>query len=96
MTESTDSKRIELIFPETKVSDQIKYTERGLNEKIFQSFSTSLDEITNWFERYDIESIELWISGGIETGGILRLAVSAKGEGGLKLTLKPRNKIKDE
>jgi hypothetical protein len=96
MTESTDSKRIELIFPETKVSDQRKPTERGLNEKIFQSFSTSLDEITNWFERYDIESIELWISGGIETGGILRLAVSAKGEGGLKLTLKPRNKITDE
>ena len=95
MTESTDSKRIELIFPETKASDQIKYTERGLNEKIFHSFSTSLDEITNWFERYDIESIELWVSGGIETGGILRLAVSAKGEGGLKLTLKPRNKIKD-
>ena len=95
MTESTDSKRIELIFPETKSSDQIKYTERGLNEKIFHSFSMSLDEITNWFERYDIESIELWVSGGIETGGILRLAVSAKGEGGLKLTLKPRNKIKD-
>jgi hypothetical protein len=95
MSESKDSKRIELIFPETNLSDQTKSTERGLNEKIFHSFSTSLDEITNWFERYDIESIELWVSGGIETGGILRLAVSAKGEGGLKLTLKPRNKIKD-
>lgn len=95
MTESTDSKRIELIFPETKIGNQIKSTERGSNEKIFQPLSTSLDKITNWFERYDIESIELWISGGIETGGILRLAVSAKGEGGLKLTLKPRNKIKD-
>lgn len=95
MIKLQDSKRIELIFPETKFSDQIKSTERGSNEKIFQSFSTSLDKITNWFERYDIESIELWISGGIETGGILRLAVSAKGEGGLKLTLKPRNKIKD-
>jgi len=95
MSESTDSKRIELIFPETNLSDQIKSTKRGLNEKVFHSLSTSLDEITNWFERYDIESIELWVIGGIETGGILRLAVSAKGEGGLKLTLKPRNKIKD-
>jgi hypothetical protein len=95
MIESKESQRIELIFPETKFSDQSKPTARGSNEKIFQSFSTSLDNITNWFEKYDIESIELWVSGGIETGGILRLAVSAKGEGGLKLTLKPRNKIKD-
>lgn len=91
MIESKDSKRIELIFPETKFTDQIGYTKRGSNENIFHSFSTSLDNITNWFERYDIESIELWISGGIESGGILRLAVSAKGEGGLKLTLKPKN-----
>jgi hypothetical protein len=95
MIKSQDSKRIELIFPETKFTDEIIPTERGSSEKIFHSFSTSLDNITNWFEKYSIESIELWVSGGIESGGILRLAVSAKGEGGLKLTLKPRDKIKD-
>ena len=94
MVKSQDSKRIELIFPETKFTDQNKPTERGSTE-IFHSFSTSLDNITHWFEKYSIESIELWISGGIESGGILRLAVSAKGEGGLKLTLKPKDQVKD-
>lgn len=95
MVKSQDSKRIELIFPETKFTDQNKPTARDSSEKIFHSFSTSLDNITHWFEKYSIESIELWISGGIESGGILRLAVSAKGEGGLKLTLKPKDKVKD-
>ena len=33
---------------------------------MLHSFSTSLDEITNWFNKYEIESIELWISGGIK------------------------------
>ena len=59
-------------------------------ERCLQKFATSIDDITNWFNQYDIETIELWISGGMETEGILKLAVSAKGEGGLKLTLKPK------
>ena len=96
MMVSDDNKRIELVFPESDLRYESKLSERGTNGKILNSFSTSLDEITNWFNKYEIESIELWISGGIETGGLLRLAVSAKGEGGLKLTLKPRNKIKEE
>ena len=32
----------------------------------------------------------LWISGLIETGGITKLVVSAKGEGGLRVMLKPK------
>lgn len=91
MIKSSDNRRIELVFSENNLSDQNKLNERGAQEKMLHSFSMSLDEITNWFHKYEIESIELWISGGIETAGLLRLAVSAKGEGGLKLTLKPRN-----
>jgi hypothetical protein len=33
--------------------------------------STSMDEVTNWFHQYQVDSIELSISGAIETGGIL-------------------------
>ena len=91
MIELDDSKRIELIFPETDIKMDDKPTKRGPSGKMLHSFSTSLDEITNWFNKYEIESIELWISGGIETEGLLKLAVSAKGEGGLKLTLKPKS-----
>ena len=37
-----------------------------------------------------MKPFELWISGGTETEGILKLAVSAKGDGELKLILKPK------
>jgi len=50
-----------------------------------------MDEVTNWFDKYHVESIELSISGAMETGGIIKLIVSAKGEGGLRVTLKPKS-----
>ena len=53
-------------------------------------FVTSVDNIATWFNKYEIDSLEVWINGGVETNGILKLAVSAKGEGGIKLTLRPK------
>lgn len=49
-----------------------------------------MDAIANWFKQYQVESIELWISGLIESGGVTKLVVSAKGEGGMKVILKPK------
>ena len=57
---------------------------------IINRFAPNLDDIMSWFDQFQIESIEVSISGGIETGGVLKLAVSAKGEGGLRLKLKPK------
>jgi hypothetical protein len=51
-----------------------------------------MDSIADWFKQYQVESIELWISGLIETGGITKLVVSAKGEGGMRVMLKPKSK----
>ena len=84
-----DSKKIQLIFPESDA--ETRPATRGPEGKILHKFVTSIDEIASWFSGYEIEFIELWISGAIETEGILKLAVSAKGEGGLKLTIKPKN-----
>ena len=44
-----------------------------------------MDEVTERFKKYNVESIEMWISGVIESGGITKLLVSAKGEGGMKV-----------
>ena len=52
-----------------------------------------MDAIADWFKQYQVESIELWISGLIETGGITKLVVSAKGEGGMRVMLKPKPAI---
>ena len=44
-------------------------------------FSTSIDELTEWFRNYQVESIEVWISKIVESNGIARLVLSAKGDG---------------
>jgi hypothetical protein len=89
---SKNKKKIELIFPESDVEVvESKPVRRGPAGKILHRFAASIDDIRTWFNQYEIESIELWINGGMETEGVLKLAVSAKGEGGLKLILKPKN-----
>ena len=92
MHENMDKKKkIELIFPDSGFESDEGYQSKGeTTDKIVKGFAASIDDIIQWFKKYEVESIELWIKGGIETGGILRLIVSAKGEGGMKVILKPK------
>ena len=39
---------------------------------------------------YDVEQIEVWIEGKIQSGSVTKLFVSAEGAGGIKLVLKPK------
>jgi len=88
-----EDKVVELAFPkyEQEVEDDQYRSKGGTGEGLVKHLSTSIDAITDWFRQYQVESIELWISGMMETGGITKLVVSAKGEGGLKVILKPRS-----
>jgi|SRR5215469_1179767 len=88
--ENANGRRIELAFPKYEQEEDNEYISKGTGEDLIKYLSTSMDEVTNWFHQYQVDSIELSISGAIETGGILKLIVSAKGEGGLKVTLKPK------
>jgi hypothetical protein len=85
-------KKVELAFPKYEEEDQ-EYISKGKGEDLIKYLSTSMDEMTNWFKQYQVDTVELSISGAIETEGILKLIVSAKGEGGLKVTLKPRPSV---
>lgn len=79
------SETIELALP--KFDSEI--TTKGIDD-VWERFPVSLQKITDWFRHYQVDTIELWISGVMETGGITRLVVSAKGEGGMKIVLKPK------
>jgi hypothetical protein len=59
-------------------------------DEVGERFAVTLDKITDRFRQYQVDSIELWISGVIQTGAIMKLIVSAKGEGGMKVVLKPK------
>lgn len=49
----------------------------------------NLKEFMEYFKGFQIDQIELWISGAMETKGLLKLAIAAKGEGGVKVVLRP-------
>jgi hypothetical protein len=88
-TDKSDHKsKIELAFP--KVEEHDDYVSKGGTKEMLSLFSASVDEVTEWFRNYQVESIEMWISGIIETSGITKLLISAKGEGGMKVSLKPK------
>src|SRR4051794_12240589 len=92
--ENQTNKKIEIAFPKVEVEDYDngKYVEKGGTRELLSLFSASMDEVAEWFKSYQVESIEMWISGVIESGGITKLVVSAKGEGGMKVVLKPKQK----
>ncbi|SMH71414.1 hypothetical protein [Candidatus Nitrosotalea okcheonensis] len=83
-------KKIELLFPKIDAKTQ---QQAFLSQKdIMKRFVATVEDIKDWFESYDIESIELWISGVVQTQGVLKLIISASGESGVMITLKPKTK----
>jgi hypothetical protein len=88
---NTNENKIELAFPKYDQEEDDQYISKGPGEGLVKHLSTSMDAIADWFKQYQVESIELWISGLIESGGITKLVVSAKGEGGMRVTLKPKS-----
>ena len=77
---------VELYLPKFDSEDTLA---KGLDD-VWERFPATIDKIIDWFRQYQVDSIELWISGVMETGSITRLVVSAKGEGGMKVVLKPK------
>ena len=58
-------KKIELVFP--KISDDIQQQMLLPQKDTVKEFVATIDDIKDWFKSYDIDSIELWISGAIQT-----------------------------
>jgi hypothetical protein len=92
-TNKENKNKIELAFPKYEQEDDQYISKGGTGEGLVEHLSTSIDAIADWFKQYQVESIELWIRGMMETGGITKLVVSAKGEGGMRGTLKPRTQM---
>jgi hypothetical protein len=87
-----EKNKIELAFPKYEEENDGEFISKGgTGEGLVKHLSTSMDAIADWFTQYQVESIELSISGLIETSGITKLVVSAKGEGGMKVILKPKS-----
>ena len=84
-----DSKKIQLVFP--KIDKETHQQIISTQKDVMDGFVTNIDEIKDWFKSYDIDYIQVWISGAVQSGGILKLFVSASGSGGVLVTLKPKS-----
>ena len=56
----------------------------------------NLEEMVRGFEGYEVETIELNVVGGIETGGALQFIISGKAEAGMTVTLKKIGSMKEK
>ena len=61
----------------------------GTEEKA-KEFVVKLRDLVDWFRDFRVDSIELWVEGGLESGNLTKLLVSVEGKGGCKITLKPK------
>jgi hypothetical protein len=90
MTNSaTPKKEILLAFPHIEEDSNEDFVSKG-GEGIVKYFTSSLDDILGWFKQYEVDTIEISISGTAGAGNVLKLLVDAKGEGGIKVTLRPK------
>ncbi|MBT2583946.1 hypothetical protein [Planococcus sp. ISL-109] len=55
----------------------------------------NLEEMVRGFEGYEVETIELNVVGGIETGGALQFIIAGKAEAGMTVTLKKKGRMKE-
>jgi hypothetical protein len=65
---------------------------RGPIGDTMKELTVGLEEVSSWFKDFDIDSIEVSITAGVETAGLTKLFLSAKGEGGLTVTLRPKKR----
>ncbi len=85
------SRKIELALPQFENEEEGEYVSKGkVTDMLKKLVPVKVNEIMDWFKEYQVDSIELSINGAIESEGILKLVVSAKGEGGVKVVLKPK------
>lgn len=65
------------------------HPDAGQTEPLFMS----LDKLITYFRNFLVAEIELTINGAVETNGLLRLAITAKGQGGVRILLKPAETV---
>lgn len=76
---------------EIPVVETLKSIKEPANiDKNINYLIVSMKKLMGALRGYKIEQVELWISAMAESGNVTKFLISAKGEGGIKIVLKPR------
>lgn len=89
-TTGETKRKIELYFPAPRNLSGSDVQLLGSGESVGDRVKLKLDEFLALFEGYRVESITLSLEGGVETSGITKLFVSASGQAGCTVVLKPK------
>jgi hypothetical protein len=89
LSNTNENEQVRLVFQRSPKSAEL--TKRSA-EKTTEKFVTTIKDLSKMFTGFHIDSIELWLEGGAQTGKIVDFFVSAEGKGGCKITLKPQEK----
>lgn len=84
----SENQKVKLVFAEpAEGTPERQYNDAARDE--IQPVEVDLDRLIDSFKGFKIDTIELSCSGAIESGGLTQLFVSAKGEAGVTVILKP-------
>ncbi len=90
VSKKREERQIQLIFGPRLLPPELRTTGAKGFEGKAEVFATTLKELVRWFKDFHVDSIELWLEGGVKEGGITKLFISFEGKGGCKVTLKPK------
>lgn len=79
----------------TVIGKEFRTAAQGESRKHAPISRANLEEMVRGFEGYEVETIELNVVGGIETGGALQFIVAGKAEAGMTVTLKKKGPLKE-
>jgi hypothetical protein len=87
----TPEKDVVLVFQTSSASVTTGAMRGGIGG-MSDEVAVKVHEIAGWFSDFDIDQIQVSISGCVSTGSVLKLIINAQGTGGVTLTLKPKVK----
>jgi hypothetical protein len=106
----SDLSKVELVFSLSPFDSRISSTTTNLTSSLLgeaaaeafihpevgqtEPLSMSMDKLIAPFKNFLVAEIELTINGAVETNGLLRLAITAKGQGEVRVLLKPAETIR--
>lgn len=78
-------------LPGETAAEAFIHPEVGQTKPLFMSLD--LDKLIAYFKNFSVAEIELTINEAVETNGLLRLVITGKEQGGVRVLLKPAETI---
>lgn len=84
----SEEKKITFMLPDQHKEASVSDTS---SEKYLEFLPDELTDLVNSFDGFELDTIELHVTGALDSGGATKLFVDFSGEAGMKFTLKKKD-----